>query len=84
MSDTDATPAATANIDFELYRYTPSLPAAVVFVTVFAVLSALHTWRIQRHRAFYFTAFAIGGYCMDSQSTLAAQGISPSVPAAVN
>lgn len=49
--------------DFRLYRYTPSLPAAIVFVVVFAVLSGLHTWRLMRHRALYFTAFTIGGYC---------------------
>jgi hypothetical protein len=49
--------------DFKLYRYTPSLPAAVVSVAVFAILTALHVWRMKRARAYYFTAFVIGGVC---------------------
>ncbi|KAF4878618.1 Protein RTA1 [Colletotrichum siamense] len=57
----DAAAAAAAAFDFKLYRYTPSLPAAIVSVAVFAALTALHTWRIFRARALYFTAFTIGG-----------------------
>jgi hypothetical protein len=49
--------------DFRLYRYSPSLPAAIVSVVVFALLTAAHVWRISRTRAFYFTAFTIGGLC---------------------
>lgn len=56
-------PAAGADFDFQLYRYTPSLPAAIVSAAVFAILTALHFWRLYRARAFYFTAFAIGGIC---------------------
>ncbi|KAG9250328.1 RTA1 protein [Emericellopsis atlantica] len=48
-------------IDFKLYRYTPSLPAAIVSVIVFATLTAVHVWRLYRARAFYFIAFTIGG-----------------------
>ena len=59
----DASAAASAAFDFKLYRYTPSLPAAVVFAVFFAVLAALHTWRLLRHRAYYFTTFTVGGYC---------------------
>ncbi|KAI1344238.1 RTA1 like protein-domain-containing protein [Xylariaceae sp. FL0016] len=54
--------AAAGGFDFKLYRYTPSLPAAIIFVVIFAILSALHTWRLIRHRSLYFTAFTIGGY----------------------
>lgn len=50
--------------DFKLYRYDPSLPAAIVSVVVFAILTVLHTWRLFRVRAYYFTAFTIGGICM--------------------
>lgn len=49
--------------DFKLYRYDPSLPAAIVSVAVFAILTAAHTWRLLRVRAYYFTAFTIGGLC---------------------
>ncbi|EMT72211.1 RTA1 like protein-domain-containing protein [Fusarium oxysporum II5] len=47
--------------DFKLYRYTPSLAAAVISVAVFAILTGLHIWRLFRARAYYFTAFTIGG-----------------------
>ncbi|RGP78256.1 hypothetical protein FLONG3_3571 [Fusarium longipes] len=47
--------------DFKLYRYTPSLPAAIVSVVVFAILTAAHIWRLYRVKAYYFTAFTIGG-----------------------
>ncbi|UPK89267.1 hypothetical protein LCI18_000202 [Fusarium solani-melongenae] len=47
--------------DFELYRYTPSLAAAAVSAAVFAILTALHAWRLLRVRAYYFTPFTIGG-----------------------
>ncbi|KAL1975870.1 hypothetical protein VTN31DRAFT_4262 [Thermomyces dupontii] len=48
-------------IDFQLYRYVPSLPAAIVSVIVFGILTGLHVWRLYRARAFYFTAFTVGG-----------------------
>jgi len=48
-------------ITFELYHYTPSLPAAVAATTIFAILTGLHIWRISRHRSFYFIAFTVGG-----------------------
>lgn len=53
----------TPAFDFKLYRYEPSLIAAIIFVVVFAVLTLLHVWRLYNTRAFYFTAFTIGGVC---------------------
>jgi hypothetical protein len=53
----------SGTFEFKPYRYTPSLVAAVVSVVVFATLTALHTWRVYKFRAFYFTAFTIGGLC---------------------
>ncbi|KAI8664961.1 hypothetical protein NCS56_00930400 [Fusarium sp. Ph1] len=60
MASNDGTDPGAA-FDFKLYRYTPSLPAAIASVAVFAILTVLHTWRLLRARAFYFTAFTIGG-----------------------
>ncbi|TDZ33095.1 Protein RTA1 [Colletotrichum spinosum] len=59
----DSAPAGNseAAFDFQLYRYTPSLAAAVVSVIVFAALTVLHTWRLWKAKAFYFTAFTVGG-----------------------
>ncbi|KAM0323274.1 hypothetical protein ACHAQA_008865 [Verticillium albo-atrum] len=63
MASNQATTAAAPGdgFDFKLYRYTPSLPAAIVSVVVFAVLTFIHLWRMYRARAFYFTPFVIGG-----------------------
>lgn len=55
--------APGAAFDFKLYRYTPSLAAAIVGAVVFAVLTILHTWRLRRVRAYYFIPFTIGGLC---------------------
>ncbi|RKK08419.1 hypothetical protein BFJ68_g16572 [Fusarium oxysporum] len=52
---------ADAGFDFQLYQCTPSLPAATVSVVIFAVLMILHTWRLLRARAYYFSAFTVGG-----------------------
>lgn len=56
-------PAGTesAGYDFKLYRYDPSLPAAIVAVAVFAILTTVHFWRLKRAGALYFTPFLIGG-----------------------
>jgi hypothetical protein len=50
-------------LDFALYRYDVSLPAAIAALVVFLILPLLHVWRIYRHRSFYFTAFTVGGVC---------------------
>ncbi|KAL2753061.1 hypothetical protein ACRALDRAFT_2141493 [Sodiomyces alcalophilus JCM 7366] len=47
--------------DFRLYRYTPSLEGAIVSVVVFAILTAVHFWRLIRARSFYFIPFLVGG-----------------------
>jgi hypothetical protein len=51
----------TAGYDFKLYRYDPSLPAAIIATIVFAVLTSIHFWRLKTARALYFTPFLIGG-----------------------
>jgi hypothetical protein len=63
MSDNAAAPSSNSDFDFKLYRYTPSLPAAIVAVVVFFTLTCLHIWRLTRTRAFYFIAFSVGGAC---------------------
>ena len=50
-----------AGYDFKLYRYDPSLPAAIVTTIIFAILTAVHFWRLKRAGAVYFTPFLIGG-----------------------
>jgi hypothetical protein len=54
---------ADGKLDFKLYRYTPSFPAAIVATVIFAILSCLHIWRLSKARAWYFIPFTIGGAC---------------------
>lgn len=46
-----------------LYDYDPSLPAAVIAVIIFAILSAAHGWRMIKHRTWFCIPFVIGGLC---------------------
>ncbi|KIV77284.1 hypothetical protein PV11_09095 [Exophiala sideris] len=47
---------------FELYRYSPSLAGAVIFIALFSMISFLHTYQLVRTRTWYFIPFCIGGY----------------------
>ncbi|KAH7269226.1 RTA1 like protein-domain-containing protein [Fusarium redolens] len=48
--------------DFYLWRYVPSIPAAVIFIIVFLVLSAAHTWKMIQNRLWFCIPFVIGGF----------------------
>lgn len=65
MASDDPTAAGVegdnSGYDFKLYRYDPSLPAAIVATIIFAILAAVHFWRLRRAGAVYFTPFLIGG-----------------------
>ncbi|KAL2817580.1 putative RTM1-like protein [Aspergillus granulosus] len=54
-SDTDP-------IDFKLYRYDPSIGAAVVFVILFLIASGIHTYQAIRTRTWFLIPFVIGGH----------------------
>ncbi|KKA28935.1 hypothetical protein TD95_004434 [Thielaviopsis punctulata] len=51
----------SSDYTFRLYRYTPSLPAAVAAMAIFGILTGWHFFMIFRHKSRYFTPFAIGG-----------------------
>ncbi|KGO58568.1 Glycoside hydrolase, superfamily [Penicillium expansum] len=46
---------------YELYRYTPSLAAAVLFTVLFVLATLHHFYQIVRTRSWYFIVFVIGG-----------------------
>jgi hypothetical protein len=48
------------SIDFEYFRYNPNLGAAILFVTLFALVSILHTYQYFATRTWFFTAFVVG------------------------
>ncbi|KAI4192265.1 MAG: hypothetical protein LQ350_008678 [Teloschistes chrysophthalmus] len=47
--------------EYELYHYTPSLPAAVIFVVVFFALMGIHTYRMIKNRLWFCIPFVVGG-----------------------
>ncbi len=48
---------------YQLYQYEPSLPAAIVAIILFAIVTFYHVWLIIRHRSWYFISFTVGGFC---------------------
>ncbi|KAJ9615378.1 hypothetical protein H2200_001453 [Cladophialophora chaetospira] len=48
--------------DFKLYRYDPSLAAAVIFVALFVAVSILHPYQLLRTRTWFFIPFVVGGF----------------------
>lgn len=52
-----------SDIGFVLYRYDPSLPAAIVFIVLFALAFSIHLVQLLRSRTWYFIPFVIGGLC---------------------
>ena len=58
--------AGTQQPTYQLYRYTPSLAAAVVFIIVFSLLTIAHFFRLFQRRTWFCVPFAIGGLCKSS------------------
>ncbi|KAI8650744.1 hypothetical protein NCS57_01409100 [Fusarium keratoplasticum] len=46
---------------YPLWRYLPSLPAAIVFVVIFGILTIGHAWKMFRHRMWFCIPFVVGG-----------------------
>lgn len=45
------------------YDYIPSIPAAVVFIVLFGIVTVLHCWQMFHGRTWFFIAFIFGGIC---------------------
>jgi len=48
---------------YALFRYPPSLAAAVLFTILFAATTFIHTYQLFRSRTWFFIPLLIGGYC---------------------
>ncbi|KAF2272607.1 RTA1-domain-containing protein [Westerdykella ornata] len=46
---------------YELYAYSPSLPAAIIFIAIFGTSAVLHIWQAGKKRSWFMTPFIIGG-----------------------
>ncbi|KAJ5397679.1 Protein RTM1 [Penicillium cosmopolitanum] len=55
-----STNSSDGGTDFVLYRYNPSIPAAVVFIAVFLIATILHCIQLWRYRTYFFVPFIIG------------------------
>lgn len=60
------TAMAGETVDFKLYRYDPSMAAAIVFIVLFLIVTALHFYQMMRTRTWIFVPFVLGGVCMYS------------------
>ncbi|KAF7893223.1 uncharacterized protein EAF02_000761 [Botrytis sinoallii] len=47
--------------DYYLWNYIPSMTAAVIFIILFIITTALHTWRMFKTKSWFCTAFCVGG-----------------------
>lgn len=54
---------SSQHIDFKLYRYTPSVAAAAIFIALFIITTVFHLWQLIKSRSWYFIAFVLGGIC---------------------
>ncbi|KAF3901982.1 hypothetical protein ABW21_db0206636 [Orbilia brochopaga] len=45
---------------YQLYKYSPSIPAAAIFTVLFAILAILHTYYMFRHKGWYWIPFTLG------------------------
>jgi uncharacterized protein YqhQ len=55
---------AEDGVIFVLYRYDPSMAAAVIFIILFLLVSVLHLYQMVRTRTWILTPFVIGGFCI--------------------
>lgn len=63
MSDSSSYhPALDDPSAYVLYRYHPSLPAAVIFIVAFVITTFWHCWQCGRTRTWYFIPLIIGGF----------------------
>lgn len=53
---------------YVLYRYSPNLVAAIVFVVVFSITTFLHVFQIVKKRTWYFIPLAVGGASRSPQA----------------
>ncbi|EUC28131.1 hypothetical protein COCCADRAFT_41301 [Bipolaris zeicola 26-R-13] len=61
---------AEETVDFKLYRYNPSMAAAVIFIILFFLVTTLHFYQMMRTRTWISIPFVLGGIFGRSLLTL--------------
>ncbi|KAI9151341.1 RTA1 like protein [Paramyrothecium foliicola] len=54
--------AGDAGGSFMLYRYEPSMAAAIIFIILFLIVTLLHTYQLVMTKTWFFIPFVIGGF----------------------
>ncbi|KAK3933781.1 RTA1 like protein-domain-containing protein [Diplogelasinospora grovesii] len=67
MASSDATSSGSVpqglQSRFFLYQYEPSVPAASLFIALFAITTCIHGYQMMRTRTWFFVPFFCGGLC---------------------
>lgn len=58
-----ANPPSDSSFDWKMYRYTPSLVAAALFLSLFTILTLLHIHSYFRYRKTSIIYVILGGIC---------------------
>ncbi len=62
---------------FKLYRYDPNIAANVVFIVLFAFVTAGHIFLLIRKKVWYFIPFVLGCACKPSPVSIRARAPNP-------
>ena len=61
-----ANPPSDPSFDWKMYRYVPSLPAAILFLVLFSILTLAHVYAYLRYRKTSTIYVILGGICKTS------------------
>lgn len=53
----------SGSVDFQYFRYDPSLAAAIIFIAAFMITSTFHVYQMISTRTWYLIPLVIGGCC---------------------
>lgn len=60
-----------SHLDYEFYRYNPSLAGAAIFIVLFSITTTVHAYLTWRYKAKFFLAFVAGGLCTSANIAFA-------------
>lgn len=58
-----ANPPSGGGFDWKMYRYVPSLAAAIIALTVFSIMATLHFWQWLKLRNHIILYIVVGTAC---------------------
>ena len=75
-----ANPPSSPSFDWKMYRYVPSLPAAILFLILFSILTLLHVYTYVRTRKTSTIYIILGGLCKAHLSIAQSAPWGPNMP----